>query len=103
VTAFSRALVTVVLAVAIAGGGCATGRADGVATLKVECSVPDATLWLDDVLLGRVSQWSGGGRIHPGFHRLEIRHPGHYTFYAEISLKEGAGTVVRADLHPLLE
>jgi hypothetical protein len=82
---------------------CATfGRNAG--TFQVQCNVPDAMVIIDDVLVGRVSEWSGPGRqIRPGFHRIEIRHPAYFSHYAEIELSDGGGQVVKAELHPLLD
>jgi hypothetical protein len=98
----SRGVVVAALALALAVG-CATARPAPSGTLKVECNVPEATLRIDDVLLGRVADWTSPRALGAGFHRLEIGEPGHYTFYAEIKLREGEGTVVRALLRPLLE
>ena len=76
----------------------------GVGNFQVVCNVPDAMVIIDDVLVGRVSEWSAPGRqIRPGFHRIEIRHPAYFSHYAEIELSDGGGQVVKADLHPLLD
>jgi hypothetical protein len=82
---------------------CATvGRPAG--TFQVECNVPDASVIIDDVMVGRASEWAPPGRqIRPGFHRIEVRHPGYFSHYAEIDLRDGAGTVLKVDLRPLLD
>ncbi len=84
--------------------GCATVRAAPTAGFRIDCDVPDATVWVDDVLVGRVSDWTPAGRvIRAGFHRVEIRHPNHYSHFAEINAGQGPGTVLHARLHPLLD
>jgi hypothetical protein len=82
---------------------CVPWRREEPATLKVVCEVADATLWVDDVPLGRVGEWASGRRIRPGFHRVEIRHPSYFTAYAEVSLRAGGGGVVKPILRPLLD
>jgi hypothetical protein len=75
----------------------------GVA-LQVEANVPDATIWVDDVLIGKVADWARDGRhIRPGFHRVEIRAPGYYSVYQEVDQPEGGRAAVKATLRPLLE
>jgi hypothetical protein len=90
------ALVTLVSA-------CATfGRSAG--TLQVQCNVPDAMLIIDDVVVGRAGEWAPPGKqIRPGFHRVELRHPSYFSHFAEIQLSDGAGQVIKAELHPLLD
>ena len=44
-----------------------------------------------------------GTRLRIGFHRVEIRHPTHYSFFAEIEPKPGDDLVIRADLHELIQ
>ncbi len=83
--------------------GCATMRVPS-AGLRVECDVPDATLWVDDVLMGRVAAWSKPGRaLRAGFRRVEIRHPDFHSHYAELQLVDGVGAVIKAELRPVLE
>lgn len=83
---------------------CATTGIYGAAALRVDCNVPDATLWVDDTLIGKASDWATDGKyIRPGFHRLEVRAPGYYSHYAELDLKEGGAAVVEAELRPQLD
>jgi hypothetical protein len=87
-------------------GACAMGLRGpaGTAAFRVECNVPDAGIWVDDALIGRVSEWSQPGHyIRPGVHRVEIRHPEYYSHFAEVEATEKGEAVVRADLRPLLE
>ena len=38
-------------------------------------------------MVGHASEWKKEGHeIRPGFHRIEIRHPGYYSFFQEIEL-----------------
>jgi hypothetical protein len=84
--------------------GCATGSAAGAVGFRVESNVVDATVWVDDRLVGSASDWARPGkRIRSGFHRVEIRHPGYYSVFQEIELPDGAQTVVKAQLRPLVE
>ena len=70
----------------------------------METNVPDATVWIDDVLVGKTSDWSRDGRhIRPGFHRVEIRAPGYYSVYQEVDQPEGGRAVVNATMHAMLE
>ena len=75
----------------------------GVA-LQVEANVPDATIWVDDVLIGNVTEWARDGRhIRAGFHRVEIRAPGYYSVYREVEQADGGHASVNATLRPLVE
>ena len=68
----------------------------GAVGVRVECNVPDATVWVDDVLVGSAGEWkSEGHQIRAGFHRIEIRHPGYYSFFQEIELPGGGAHAVR--------
>jgi hypothetical protein len=71
---------------------------------KVQCDVPDATVWVDDVLVGKVADWKGDGKhIRAGFHRIEVRHPNYYSFFQEVELPGGSHVVVNAKLRELIE
>jgi hypothetical protein len=96
-------IAAVLLVFAAAVAGCATTGLYGAASFRVDSNVPDATVWVDDTLVGTVAQWSKPGRfIRPGFHRVEVRAPGYYSHFAEVDLKEGGGATVKADQHPQL-
>ena len=70
----------------------------------VRCNVPEASVLIDDVLIGPASEWAPPGRtIRPGRHRVEIRHPSYFSHYAEVQVTEGGQALVSADLHPLLD
>ena len=71
---------------------------------RVDCNVPDATVWIDDVLVGKAADFKGDGRpIKPGFHRVEVRHPNYYSFFQEVELPGGSKVVVNAKLRELVE
>jgi hypothetical protein len=82
---------------------CSHVREPRAGTLRVECNVSDATLWVDDVLLGTVSAWRQGHLVRVGFHRVEIRHPNYFTHFAEVHVREKQVVTVRAELRPQLE
>lgn len=83
---------------------CAHGIGADAIAFRVECNVPDATLLVDDVLVGRVSDWKNDGRhIRAGFHRIEVRHPNYYSFFQEVELPGGSRVVVDAKLRELIE
>jgi hypothetical protein len=93
-----------VLTVAIALAACAHVSPPAGVTLAVETNVPDATIWVDDVLVGTVSAWAREGRhVRPGFHRIEVRAPGHYSVFDEIDQPDGGRAIVKANLRPLLD
>ena len=70
---------------------------------RVECNVPDATVWVDDVLVGKVTDWKSDKPIRAGFHRIEVRHPSYYSFFQEVELPGGSHVVVNAKLRELIE
>jgi hypothetical protein len=98
-----RALVVVAFLLG-ALAGCAHTLNAGAVGVRVECNVPDATVWIDDLLAGSAKEWkSEGHQIRAGFHRIEIRHPGYYSFFQEVDLPAGSQTVVNAKLRELLD
>jgi hypothetical protein len=76
-------------------GGCATAPPRPRATLTVTCNVPDASVWIDDGFAGTVSAWAKGAPMPTGFHRIEVRHPAHFSFFAEVNPR--AGESIRLD------
>jgi hypothetical protein len=84
--------------------GCATGRGlRDAAFLRLDCNVPDATLWIDDHPAGHAAAWREARPMPAGFRRLELRHPGYFTFYKELSTQPGDTVVLTARLQPELE
>jgi hypothetical protein len=93
-----------VAAVLIAALSCATWKSNDAIAMRVECNVPDATIWVDDVLVGTAANWKSEGKfIRSGFHRLEIRHPAHYSHFQEVDLPSGGKLLVTAKLEPVVE
>jgi len=98
-----KSIAIIVFAVSLLAG-CASLKSEGSVAFRVECNVPDAAVVLDDVSMGRVSQWEKPDRfIRPGFYRVEIRHPNYYSHFEEITVADGGSAVVKAELHPLLQ
>ena len=85
--------------------GCATARfAPPSAPLRISSNVPDAMVWVDDHLVAKVSDFAKGEkRLPAGFHRVEIRAPGYYSYYQELEVKPDAPVSVQAPLHQLLD
>ena len=72
--------------------------------MRVESNVPDATIWVDDVLVGTVAAWAREGRhIRAGFHRVEIRAPGYYSVFQEVEQPDGGQRRRQGDAAALLE
>ena len=102
----ARALRTGILLTLLAAGvgGCAHTLGAYAVGVRVECNLPDATVWIDDLLAGSADEWKGDGhQLRAGFHRIEIRHPGYYSFFQEVDLPAGSHTVVNAKLRELLD
>jgi hypothetical protein len=86
----------------VLGASCA--HAPGGVALQVTTNVPEATLWVDDVLVGTVAAWTREGRhIRAGFHRVEIRASGTYSVFQEVQAADGGHVAIKATLRPLLE
>ena len=99
-----RSLLVAAALFVLAVGSCAHGLGDNAIAFRVECNVPDATIWVDDVLVGKVGDWkSEGTHIRAGFHRIEVRHPNYYSFFQEVELPGGSHVVVNAKLRELIE
>jgi len=92
------------LALLALGASCAHTPAPAGVALQVTSNVPEATLWVDDVLVGTVTGWAREGRhIRAGFHRVEIRAPGTYSVFQEVQAADGGHVAIKATLRPLLE
>ena len=99
-----RPLVALAFSLWLAAGSCAHTMQGGSVAFRVDSNVPDATVWIDDVLVGKVSDWSKDGRhIRAGFHRVEVRSPGYFSVYQELEQPDGGRAIIKANLHPLLE
>jgi hypothetical protein len=94
----------VVITFALGLASCAHLSAPAGVALKVESNVPDATIWVDDVLVGTVAAWAREGRhIRAGFHRVEIRALGYYSVFQEVERPDGGQAALAVTLRPLLE
>ena len=82
---------------------CAHTLGSNAINLRVESNVPEATVWIDDVLVGTAKSWKSERSIRAGFHRIELRHPGYYSFFQEVELPAGSQVVVNAKLHEVVE
>jgi PEGA domain len=86
---------------------CAHAPSSSGVALRVETNVADATVWVDDILVGRAAEWTGDAptarHLRPGFHRVEVRAPGYYSVFREIDQPEGGRATVAAPLKPLLD
>lgn len=93
------------VAMAVGFVACATiGSPRDSVPLRVEVNVPDATVWVDDHLVGSVAVLSRPGTfLRLGFHRIEIRHPDYYSFFDEIQPKAGEAVLIHAELHALVQ
>jgi hypothetical protein len=84
--------------------GCATMKVEEAGVLTIDCNVPEAAVLLDDNVVGRAGELQHNAKsLRPGFYRVELRHPGYYSHFAEINIPEGGATAVKAELHPLLD
>jgi hypothetical protein len=87
----------------VLAGSCAHTLDAKSISIRVECNVADATVWIDDVLVGTAKSWESARVIRAGFHRVELRHPGYYSFFQEVELPGGSDVVVNAKLRELVE
>ncbi|HEY4188514.1 MAG TPA: hypothetical protein VGP07_25795 [Polyangia bacterium] len=93
------------LALVVGFVSCATiGSPRNSVPFRVEVNVPDATVWVDDHLVGSVAVLARAGTfLRVGFHRVEIRHPDYYSFFEEVQPKSGENILIHADLHALVQ
>jgi len=85
--------------------GCATlGAPKDAVPFHVEVNVPDATIWVDDHLVGSAGVLAKDGTfLRAGFHRVEVRHPDYYSYFTEVTPKQGEPVLIHAQLHALLQ
>jgi hypothetical protein len=92
------------MALSLLVAGCAHTLEPGSVGVRVESNVPDATVYIDDLMVGRAADWKAEGhQIRSGFHRIEVRAPGYYSFFQEIELPAGAHAVINANLREVLD
>jgi hypothetical protein len=84
--------------------GCATMKQEAPGLLRIECNVADAAVVIDDAVVGRASEVGKPGKsLAPGFYRVELRHPGYYSHFVEVTVPEEGVATVKAELHPQLD
>jgi PEGA domain len=68
--------------------GCAhTDPNVGKRGIWLDCDLPGANVYVDDVYLQHALRWrSQPMPLHPGFHRVEVTADGYYPFYAEVTV-----------------
>ncbi len=94
----------VMLSAVLLGFGCATAPKPAPrATLRIACNVPDASVFVDDQFVGTAAAWAKGAAFPAGFRRIEVRHPAHFSFFAEVTPKEGQRIDLEARLRPQLD
>ena len=74
------------------------------APFEVAGNVADATVWVDDRIAGTAASFGSSNhrRIAAGFHRLEVRHTGHYSHYQELDVKADVPQNIHFNLHEIL-
>lgn len=85
--------------------GCATlGAPKDVVPFRVDVDVAEATVWVDDRLIGGAAALAKDGTfLRVGFHRVEVRHPDYYSYFTEVTPKKGEPVLIHTQLHPLLQ
>jgi hypothetical protein len=96
---------TAAVAVVVGGADCATVPRHGPsAPFEASGNPPDATVWIDDRMMGTVLELTRAPRrIAAGFHRIEIRCPGFESHFEELDVKPDLPQVIRFDLHEILQ
>jgi hypothetical protein len=72
------------------------------AIVRIRAEVEDASLWIDGRFIGAVGSLRGGVALHPGPHRLELRHEAYFVHYQELDLTPGQRLTLDVELAPLL-
>ncbi|HXJ20782.1 MAG TPA: PEGA domain-containing protein [Polyangia bacterium] len=97
-------LLVIGAALSLLVAACAHTLEPGSVGVRVECNISDATVYIDDLMVGRAADWKAEGhQIRGGFHRIEVRAPGYYSFFQEIELPAGAHAVINANLREVLD
>ena len=79
----------VLLSLLVACGATSSASRPAPAVLLVRAPIPDASIWVDEKLLGEVGALPGGVELRPGDHRVEIRHDRYHTRYFLLTLASG--------------
>ena len=70
--------------------GCAhTDPNVGKRGILLDCDLPGANVYVDDVYLQHALKWQSQPMpLHPGFHRIEVTADGYYNWYGEITVAD---------------
>jgi hypothetical protein len=91
------ALLMVASACATSGGG---RRND--AHLAIDCNVPDARVYVDDVFVGRAIELRRRGlAVRSGSRRVELRADGWFTAYRDVAVAPAGRTELGVQLRPV--
>ncbi len=97
-------LVALWLGVCASVAGCAHSLEPGAVAITVDCNVADATVYVDDLMVGHAAELKKEPHaVRPGFHRIEVRAPGYYSFFQEVDLPPNSKAVVNARLREVLD
>lgn len=84
--------------IAACGGTAATQKQPEKGVLVVRSGLADAEIWLDNRYFREVAEVTGGIRLGPGVHRIEVRHSDHHSMYYEIELRPGERRLLDVEL-----
>jgi len=79
-----------------------TSAVNGTGFIQIIADPDDATVILDDVFLGKASDYSGKERaikLDSTKHKLELKKDGHYSYFREIVISSGDTTVINVTLN----
>ena len=84
----------------VAAAGCAAPAAGaGLGGVRLTSGVPEASLFVDDELLGTVADYEGLSiRLPPGTHRIVLDHPDYHPEEIEVTVSEGMATAVTLEM-----
>lgn len=99
-----RVLVIAAALVATACGpkGNATEPTTTKGLIKLTSNVREAEVYVDGRLIGRVGSLRGGVLMKPGVHRIELRHEGYFSAYAELEVGTAEKREMALEMAPIL-
>ena len=71
--------------------------------LRISCRPSDATIWVDEKLIGEVQDVAQGILLPVGSHRLEVRHDSHFSRYREFSIRPNETTSIDMTLFEVFD
>lgn len=97
-----RAAVVALLLFGCAGPTQSLRKTD--ATLLVECSVPSASVYVDEAFAGRAAELGqSGARVVHGTLRVEIRADGYFPAYRDVTVRAGERARLQVELRAVPE